>query len=48
MPIEGYDAFDDPYVYKGTKVLKNRLGIRDPASPRPSARFGVRTRREHD
>jgi cell filamentation protein len=31
MPIEGYGAFDDPYVYKGTKVLKNRLGIRDPA-----------------
>ena len=31
MPIEGYGAFDDPYLYKGTKVLKNRLGIRDPA-----------------
>ena len=31
MPIEGYVAFDDPYLYKGTTVLKNRLGIRDPA-----------------
>jgi len=31
MPIEGYGAFDDPYIFKGTKVLKNRLGIRDPA-----------------
>jgi cell filamentation protein len=27
----GYDAFDDPYSYRGTDVLKNRLGIRDPA-----------------
>jgi cell filamentation protein len=26
----GYDAFDDPYSYKGTKVLKNKLGLRDP------------------
>ncbi len=31
MPLEGYGAFDDPYLYKGTQVLKNRLGIRDPA-----------------
>lgn len=29
MILEGYAAFDDPYVYKGTTVLKNRLGIRD-------------------
>jgi fido (protein-threonine AMPylation protein) len=29
MILEGYEAFDDPYVYKGTTVLKNRLGIRD-------------------
>jgi cell filamentation protein len=29
MIQEGYAAFDDPYVYKGTTVLKNRLGIRD-------------------
>lgn len=27
--VEGYDAFTDPYVYKGTGVLKNRHGIRD-------------------
>jgi len=26
---EGYGAFDDPYVYPGTSVLRNRLGIRD-------------------
>ncbi|HRE43455.1 MAG TPA: Fic family protein [Terricaulis sp.] len=24
-----YDAFDDPYCYKGTSVLKNKAGIRD-------------------
>jgi cell filamentation protein len=24
-----YDAFNDPYCYAGTEVLKNRLGIRD-------------------
>lgn len=27
----GYDAFDDPYAYKGTIVLKNKLGLRDTA-----------------
>lgn len=26
-----YDAFEDPYAYKGTSVLKNRLGLRDSA-----------------
>jgi cell filamentation protein len=26
---EGYDAFDDPYAYPGTAVLRNRLDIRD-------------------
>ncbi|TIQ21944.1 MAG: adenosine monophosphate-protein transferase [Mesorhizobium sp.] len=26
----GYDAFDDPYCYKGTTTLKNKLGLRDP------------------
>jgi len=26
-----YDAFDDPYAYKGTSILKNKLGLRDPA-----------------
>jgi len=31
MKPEGYDAFDDPYVYPGTSVLRNRLGTRDPA-----------------
>jgi cell filamentation protein len=29
MSFEGYDAFDDPYSYKGTTTLKNRLGLRD-------------------
>lgn len=29
MTFEGYDAFDDPYAYKGTNVLKNRLGTKD-------------------
>ena len=27
----GYDAFDDPYAYKGTTILKNKLGLRDTA-----------------
>jgi hypothetical protein len=27
--IEGYDAFDDPYAYPGTTVLRNLLDIRD-------------------
>lgn len=26
-----YDAFDDPYAYKSSAVLKNKLGLRDPA-----------------
>jgi cell filamentation protein len=26
-----YEAGDDPYCYPGTSVLKNRLGLRDPA-----------------
>jgi cell filamentation protein len=30
MTIGGYDAFDDPYSYRGTDVLKSRLGTRDP------------------
>ena len=29
MMLEGYEAFNDPYVYNGTTVLKNRIGIRD-------------------
>ncbi|MCB1467511.1 MAG: Fic family protein [Rhizobiaceae bacterium] len=29
--VFGYDAFDDPYSYKGTATLKNKLGLRDPA-----------------
>jgi cell filamentation protein len=29
MSIEGYDAFDDPYCYPRTTVLKNLLNIRD-------------------
>lgn len=31
MTNEGYDAFDDPYCYDGTFVLKNRLHTRDAA-----------------
>jgi cell filamentation protein len=31
VTFSGYDAFDDPYYYKGTNCLKNRLGLRDPA-----------------
>lgn len=26
----GYDAFDDPYCYTGTGVLRNKAGLRDP------------------
>jgi cell filamentation protein len=29
MSVGGYEAFDDPYCYRGTEVLKNRVGIRD-------------------
>ena len=29
MTFEGYGAFDDPYVYKGTSVLRNKLKTRD-------------------
>jgi len=29
MIFEGYDAFNDPYVYPGTSVLKNLLDIQD-------------------
>jgi cell filamentation protein len=25
----GYDAFDDPYAYKGTTTLKNKPSLRD-------------------
>lgn len=32
MIFGGYDAFDDPYCYKGTDTLKNKLGIRDAAT----------------
>jgi len=34
MTFGGYDAFDDPYCYKGTQILKNRLGTRDAATLR--------------
>ena len=30
MTAGGYDAFDDPYAYPGTAVLRNLLDIRDP------------------
>lgn len=29
MSLEGYDAFDDPYAYPGTTVLRNLLDIRE-------------------
>lgn len=29
MAFGGYDAFDDPYAYQGTAVLRNKLGIRE-------------------
>lgn len=29
MSGEGYDAFDDPYAYSGTAVLKNKAGLHD-------------------
>lgn len=31
MTFGGYDAFDDPYSYRGLDCLRNRLGLRDPA-----------------
>jgi cell filamentation protein len=30
MNAAEYDAFDDPYAYPGTSVLKNRLELQDP------------------
>jgi cell filamentation protein len=30
MNAADYDAFDDPYAYPGTSVLKNRLELQDP------------------
>ena len=30
MTFEGYEAEEDPYLYKGSTCLKNRLGLRDP------------------
>jgi hypothetical protein len=32
MSPEGYDAFEDPYCYPGTSVLRNRLDLRDQAN----------------
>jgi fido (protein-threonine AMPylation protein) len=29
MTDVGYDAFDDPYCYPGTDVLRNKAGLRD-------------------
>jgi cell filamentation protein len=29
MSVEGYDAFEDPYCYPGTTVLKNLLNIQE-------------------
>jgi cell filamentation protein len=30
VTLGDYDAFDDPYSYKGSSCLKNRVGLRDP------------------
>ena len=30
MSGSAYDSFEDPYCYKGSFVLKNRAGLRDP------------------
>lgn len=32
MSFEAYDAFEDPYAYPGTSVLRNRLDIHDQAT----------------
>lgn len=32
MTFEGYDAFEDPYAYPGTSVLRNLLDIPDQAT----------------
>lgn len=29
MTDVGYDAFDDPYCYRGTAILRNKVGLRD-------------------
>jgi GH24 family phage-related lysozyme (muramidase) len=29
MSPEGYDAFEDPYCYPGTSVLRNRLNAQN-------------------
>jgi hypothetical protein len=31
-PRADYDAFDDPYCYKGAGVLKNIADLRDPVA----------------
>ena len=31
-PHGGYDAFDDPYCYRGTAVLRNKAGLRHAAA----------------
>jgi len=31
VTFEGYEAFEDPYSYRGSNCLKNKLGLRDPA-----------------
>ena len=30
MTQDGYESFDDPYTYKGSATLKNKIGLRDP------------------
>jgi cell filamentation protein, protein adenylyltransferase len=29
VTLGGYDAFEDPYTYKGSSCLRNRVGFRD-------------------
>jgi cell filamentation protein len=33
MSPGGYDAFDDPYAYKNSDVLKDKAGRRDRGTP---------------
>jgi len=28
---DGYDSMDDPYAYKGSSTLKNKIGLRNSA-----------------
>ena len=42
MGFGGYDAFEDPYCYKGATCLRNRFGIRPSTSLAASAASRIR------